>query len=163
MAKRSTKGNYDNTADGMAQNKRVLLEAVEEWGGNSQAIKAAGISRTTYFRWMRDDPSFADDIEQAKIAFGEKMLAVAIDRIRNPDKNRGSDVLLISLLNAYLPKTFKPQTIVGEDSARELITEWRQAARREAGSQGDLSENIEETLESILDKKRTGNGEAQVD
>ena len=163
MAKNSRRGNYDNTAEGMALNKQSLLQAVEEWGGNTKALKAANVHQTTYNRWLRDDPEFADDIEQAKTAFGEKMLEVAIERVRNPDKNRGSDVLLISLLNAYLPKVFKPQTIVGEDSARELITEWRQAARREIGSQEALPENIEETLDSILEKKRTGNGEAQVD
>ena len=160
MAKRLTDGNYDNTKDGMALNKQLLLKAVEEWGGNAKALKVAKISRRTYFRWLRDDPEFADDLEQAKMAFGEHMLEVAIERVRNPDKNRGSDVLLISLLNAYLPKIFKPQTIVGEDSARELITEWRQAARREIGNQEALPENIEETLDSILDKKRAGNGEA---
>jgi len=163
MAKRSTKGNYDNTPEGMALNKKLLLQAVEEWGGNSKAIKVAGISRATYFRWIKDDPGFADDLEQSKVAFGEKMLAVAIDRVQNPDKNRGSDVLLISLLNAFLGHIFKPQMVVGEDSARELITEWRKAARQELTSQEPLSENIEETLDSILDRKRTGNGEAQVD
>ena len=163
MVKRSTKGNYDNTPEGMALNKQLLLKSVEEWGGNSKALKAATITQRTYNRWLREDPGFVDDLEQAKVAFGENMLAVAIDRVRNPDKNRGSDVLLIALLNAYLPKVFKPQTIVGEDSARELITEWRKAARRETGSQEALPENIEETLDSILDKKRTGNGEAQVD
>ena len=160
MGNRSTKGNYDNTPEGMALNKQLLLQAVEQWGGNTKAMKAASISRDTYFRWIRDDPSFVEDLEHAKKAFGENMLAEAIDRVRNPDKNRGSDVLLISLLNAYLPAIFKPQTIVGEDSARELISEWRQAARREIGNQEALPENIEETLDSILEKKRTSNGEA---
>lgn len=163
MVKRSTKGNYDNTQEGMGLNKKVLLQAVEEWGGNARALKASTVSQSTYYRWLREDPGFADDLEQAKVAFGESMLAVAIDRVRNPDKNRGSDVLLIALLNAYLPMIFKPQTIVGEDSARELITEWRQAARREVDRQEALPEHIEETLDSILDKKRAGNGEAQND
>jgi hypothetical protein len=93
------------------------------------------------------------------------MLEVAIDRVRNPDKNRGSDLLLISLLNAYMGHVFKPGTVVGEDSAKELVTEWRRAARQELGSQEVLSENIEETLESILEKKgkEPGNGDTQVD
>lgn len=165
MGKRSTKGNYDNTPKGMALNKQLLLEAVEEWGGNTKALKAAGISRTTYFRWVKDDPDFSSDLEYSKRAFGEKMLEVAIDRVRNPDKNRGSDLLLISLLNAYMGHVFKPGTVVGEDSAKELVTEWRRAARQELGSQEVLSENIEETLESILEKKgkEPGNGDTQVD
>jgi len=153
MGKRSTKGNYDNTPEGMALNKQLLLQAVEEWGGNTKALKVAGISRTTYFRWVKDDPDFSADLEHSKKAFGEKMLEVAIDRVRNPDKNRGSDLLLISLLNAYMGHIFKPSTVGGEDSARELITELRKTARREVGQQEVLSDHIDETLDSILEKK----------
>ena len=143
-------------AEMMRQNKKVLLAAVEQYGGNTKAMKAAGISKQTYYNYIKNDPEFKENLEHAKLAFGESMLEIAIDRVRNPDKGKGSDVLLISLLNAYLSHIFKPTTVVGEDTAKELITEWRKAARSDAKKKSEqpLSENMEDTLDDILNKKQ---------
>ena len=143
-------------AEMMRQNKKVLLAAVEQYGGNTKAMKAAGISKQTYYSYIRNDPEFKENLEHAKLAFGESMLELAIDRVKNPDKGKGSDVLLISLLNAYMSHVFKPTTVVGEDTAKELITEWRKAARSDAKQKLEqpLSENMEDTLDDILNKKQ---------
>ena len=140
----------------MAINKAKLIKAVEEFGGNMKAIKAAGISQRTYHRWVKDDPEFKENLEKAKIAFGESMLEIAIDRIKNPDKGKGGDILLISLLNAYMSHVFKPTTVVGEDTAKELITEWRKAARADVRNkvENPLPEKMEDTLDDILSKKQ---------
>ena len=105
---------------------------------------------------MKEDPEFKDNLEKARVAFGESMLEIAIDRIKNPDKGKGSDVLLISLLNAYMSHIFKPTTVVGEDTAKELITEWRKAARADARNsvENPLPEKMEDTLDDILSKKQ---------
>ena len=140
----------------MAINKAKLIKAVEEFGGNMKAIKAAGISQRTYHRWMKADPEFKENLEKAKVAFGESMLEIAIDRIKNPDKGKGGDILLISLLNAYMSHVFKPTTVVGEDTAKELITEWRKAARADVRNkvENPLPEKMEDTLDDILSKKQ---------
>ena len=140
----------------MAINKAKLIKAVEEFGGNMKAIKAAGISQRTYHRWMKDDPEFKENLEKAKVAFGESMLEIAIDTIKNPDKGKGGDILLISLLNAYMSHVFKPTTVVGEDTAKELITEWRKAARADVRNkvENPLPEKMEDTLDDILSKKQ---------
>ncbi len=121
-----------------------------------KAIKAAGISQRTYHRWVKDDPEFKENLEKAKTAFGESMLEIAIDRIKNPDKGKGGDILLISLLNAYMSHVFKPTTVVGEDTAKELITEWRKAARADVRNkvENPLPEKMEDTLDDILSKKQ---------
>ena len=156
--KQGMRSNPENNgrAEMMRQNKKVLLAAVEQYGGNTKAMKAAGISKQTYYSYIRNDPEFKENLEHAKLAFGESMLEIAIDRVRNPDKGKGSDVLLISLLNAYLSHIFKPTTVVGEDTAKELITEWRKAARSDAKKKLEqpLSENMEDTLDDILNKKQ---------
>ena len=84
------------------------------------------------------------------------MLEVAIDRIRNPDKGKGGDILLISLLNAYMSHIFRPTTVVGEDTAKELITEWRKAARADVknNAENPLPAKMEDTLDDILNKKQ---------
>ena len=121
-----------------------------------KAIKAAGITQRSYNKWIKSDPDFKEDLEKAKIAFGENMLEIAIDRIKNPDKGKGSDVLLIAILNAYMSHVFRPTTIVGEDTAKELITEWRKAARADVRNKAEnpLPEKIEDTLDDILNKKQ---------
>ena len=140
----------------MAINKAKLIKAVEEFGGNMKAIRAAEISQRTYNRWLKDDPEFKENLEKAKVAFGESMLEIAIDRIKNPDKGKGGDILLISLLNAYMSHVIRPTTIVGEDTAKELITEWRKAARADVRNkvENPLPEKMEDTLDDILSKKQ---------
>ena len=140
----------------MRKNKKVLLAAVEQYGGNTRAMKAAGISKQTYYNYIKNDPEFKENLEHAKLAFGESMLELAIDRVKNPDKGKGGDILLISLLNAYMSHVFKPTTVVGEDTAKELITEWRKAARSDAKQKSEqpLPENMEDTLDDILNKKK---------
>lgn len=156
--KQGMRSNPENNgrSEMMRKNKQVLLAAVEQYGGNTKAMKAAGISKQTYYSYIRNDPDFKEDLEQAKITFGESMLEIAIDRVKNPDKGKGGDILLISLLNAYMSHVFKPTTVVGEDTAKELITEWRKAARSDAKQKSEqpLPENMEDTLDDILNKKK---------
>ncbi len=51
---------------------------------------------------------------------------------------------------------FKPTTVVGEDTAKELITEWRKAARADVRNkvENPLPEKMEDTLDDILSKKQ---------
>ena len=51
---------------------------------------------------------------------------------------------------------FRPTTVVGEDTAKELITEWRKAARSDVKKnlENPLPEKMEDTLDDILSKKQ---------
>ena len=141
---------------GIIANKEKLIQAAEEFGGAMKAVKAVGINAATYYRWMKEDPSFREEMETAQKIFGESMLELAIDRVKNPDKGKGSDVLLLGLLNAYMPEKFRPAALVANDAAKELITEWRKAAREQAKVKREnvLTGNIEDTLDDILNKKK---------
>ena len=60
------------------KNKKVFLEALEAKAGNiSQACKASGISRQTFYRWMMEDPQFNVDylnVRESLIDFAEATL-----------------------------------------------------------------------------------------
>jgi N-methylhydantoinase A/oxoprolinase/acetone carboxylase beta subunit len=108
-----------------------------------------------------DDPEFSVNIDLARHAFAESLEELALDRVRNPDKGKGSDILLLGLLNANMPAKFRPQLALNEDSAKELITEWRKAAKEikkekpaEEGA-AVLNEDVEKTLAEILEKRGT--------
>jgi len=71
--------------------------------------------------------SLAEGVSGGRLS--EMLEGIALDRVRNPDKNRGSDVLLLGLLNANLPSKYRPQFAMSEDSAKDLILEWRKAVK----------------------------------
>ena len=139
--------------------KRLLIASLEEWGTIRKACDASGVPRRTYQEWNTRDPDFSVSIDLARQSFSESLEELALDRVRNPDKGKGSDVLLLGLLNANLPHKFRPQIAMNEDSAKELITEWRKAAKEvkrdgpaEEGTAG-LNEDVEKTLAEILEKR----------
>jgi hypothetical protein len=93
-------GNY-------GREKKLLINAIKEYGGFIIAREKTGVPRSTYYQWIKEDETFKEDVYEAKQSFGESMLQIAIDRLKNPDKGKGSDVLLIAVLNAYMSSTFR--------------------------------------------------------
>ena len=149
-----------------ARRKVLFLKVFEEWGTIRKACEVAGVPRGTYDRWNAEDIDFSKDIDAARKAFAESLEEIALDRVRNPDKGKGSDVLLLGLLNANMPQKFRPQLAMNEDSAKELIVEWRKAAKEvkkdgpsEEGS--GLPEDVEKTLAEILEKRGKAPKEGQ--
>jgi hypothetical protein len=148
------RSNAERSAD-VVKRKALYLKAYGEFGNVRGATEAIGISRQTYRRWVREDPDFMRDVEDAKQEFGEYLEGIALERVKNPDKGKGSDVLLIFLLNGTMPWKYRPQIAMSEDSAKELILEWRKAAqdvKAEAVSE-PLPAGVEQTLTELLDKR----------
>ena len=145
--------------DQAARRKVLFLKVFEEWGTIRKACEVAGVPRGTYDRWNAEDIDFSKDIDAARKAFAESLEEIALDRVRNPDKGKGTDILLLGLLNANMPQKFRPQLAMNEDSAKELIVEWRKAAKEvkrdgpaEDGTEG-LPADVEKTLAEILEKR----------
>ena len=138
-----------------AKRKEIFLSAYEEWGTVKKACEAAGISRMGYRNWEKADPEFVKHLDLMKQSFAESLEVLALERVQNPDKNRGSDVLLLGLLNANMPQKFRPQVAINEDSAKELISEWRKASQvvKRDVSEEKLPMGVEKVLEEILEKR----------
>jgi hypothetical protein len=145
----------------MERRKKTFLAAYEEWGTTRAACHAAGVTRRTYTRWHQDDDVFVKELDLVKLAFAESLEELALERVRNPDKGRGSDILLIGLLNANMPSKYRPQFAMSEDSAKELIVEWRKASRdvsrvarpTKDENGAELPTSVEQTLSEILTKR----------
>ena len=141
--------------------KSLVAEDLEEWGTVRMACKTAEVPHSTYRQWLMDDPEFSVSIDLARHAFAESLEELALERVRNPEKGKGSDVLLLGLLNANMPHKFRPQLALNEDSAKELITEWRKAAKeikKDKPAQEEeavLNKDVEKTLAEILEKQGT--------
>ena len=149
----------DQRKDDMAKRKKKFLDSFEACGTIRGACNIVGVARPTYQRWVVGDADFAKEFDQRRVAFAERLEELALDRVRNPDKNRGSDLLLIGLLNANMPAKYRPQVAISEDSAKDLIIEWRKASRevvKAAASEKpeeDLAPNISDTLTEILSRR----------
>ena len=147
--------------------KEIFLAAYEEWGTIRKACEITGISRNGYGNWQKGDPEFTRRLDLMRQSFAESLEGLALDRVRNPDKNRGSDLLLIGLLNANMPQKYRPQFAMSEDSAKELITEWRKAAKEVGKDRGGEAEKlavtVEQTLSEILEKRGSASKEKSDD
>ena len=154
-------GKSQTTALDREGRKRVLIATLEEYGTIRKACEVSGVPRKTYDVWNRDDPEFSVSMDLARRSFAESLEELALERVKNPEKGKGSDVLLLGLLNANMPHKFRPQLALNEDSAKELITEWRKAAKevkKDKPAQDEaavLNEDVEKTLAEILQKKGT--------
>ena len=63
-----------------------------------------------------------------------------------------------------MPHKYRPAAIMQEETARDLLKEWRRAAQNATKglSSEELSQPVEQQIEEILSKK-VDDGEAQVD
>ena len=142
-----------------ARRKSLFLSAYEEWGTIRKAAVIAGISRETYTRWHSKDLEFANAMVTAKRAFGETLEELALDRVKHPDKGKGSDVLLLGMLNANMSEKYRPSIAMNEDAAREVIAELRKIAKEKPKVEPtkdqfeELSVPYQKQLVDIMEKR----------
>jgi hypothetical protein len=154
----STQGrnNAQRTED-TKKRKEKFLNAYEEHGTIRAACSLIGIMRATYASWQVRDAVFAREMDSRRQAFGEKLEGIALERVQNPGQGKGGDILLLGLLNANLPSKYRPQFAMSEDTAKDLIIEWRKAAKdisKEAVEKpAELPGKVEDTLAEILERR----------
>ena len=150
--------------DARTQKKRVnqerFLEGLKETGTIRNGLRKAGVIRWTYREWMEGDPEFPDRVLDARQEFAEALEEVVVGIVMDPDTVKKVPILAITLLNANLPNKYRPTAIVQDEAARDLLREWRKAARENPREVGDvkkqLDEPIEEQIHEILRKKQDG-------
>jgi hypothetical protein len=93
-------------------------------GSITKAATFAGVSRETIRLWERDDRSgFRQKLRDAHATYADMLESMALERVQNPEGNRGSDTLLIALNNANSEKWKGNQvSVVVEDSVLQALT-----------------------------------------
>ena len=89
-------------ADSIGHTKKALVQALEKsLGVVSTACKAAGISRDTHYRWLKEDPDYkaqVEELSEVAVDFAESHLhklikdgnpAATIFFLKTKGKNRG--------------------------------------------------------------------------
>ena len=123
------------------------------------------MTRSAIPSW-REDPDFVEEYDAARKDFAERVEEVVVGIVLTPENVLRSPVLAITLLNANLPEKYRPTAgMVQEDTARELIQEWRKVGKTNAKpseQKEELGDPVENQLTEILKRKGsddTGTGE----
>lgn len=135
--------------------KELFLKGLLELGTIRRGCTVAHIGRATYYKWMDQDHEFADKVVNTRQEFGEKLEEVIVGIVLDPEAVKRSPVLAITLLNANLPNKYRPAAIMQEETARDLLKEWRKAAHDavQAKPQEEPNVPVEKQIEEILSQK----------
>ncbi len=106
--------------------KRAFLAAFRETGNVRLTCKAAGVGRSSHYRWLEDDPAYREAFDQAKEDATDVLEAEAHRRavegveeqvgwyrgVAGGTVRRYSDVLLIFLLKSLRPDRYRERVDV---------------------------------------------------
>ena len=112
------------------------LKAYSELGTVTHAADRAGIVRWTAYEWhVQDAHHFRVRLEKARDAFVDSLESIALTRVKEPAGNRGSDVLLMGMLNANHPgKWRRDVTVIGGDLSKDILSEVRKLTAQRLAS-----------------------------
>ena len=141
-----------------------FLVAFGEVGSIRKACTASSVGRSTVEDWMRNDVnSFKAKMDAARQIFREMLQDMALERAQ-AQKPNDNPVLLITLLNAAWPEKYRRQNYMADDSAKEMMSEWKKwvkennkkpkADAKAADDEGDARQNAVNAVERILNRKK---------
>jgi len=148
----------------MRTNQDNFLKGLKEKGTILNGLRKSGVVRSTYEDWMANDPMFPERVLDARQEFAEGLEEVIVGIVMDPEAVKKVPILAITLLNANLPNKYRPAAIVQDEVARDLLKEWRKAAREHPKELAQASKNFETPVDQQIDEilKRKQNGEAEV-
>jgi len=95
------------------QHKKAIIEALEKsLGVVTTACKKVGVGRTTFYGWLKDDPEFAqqvNDIQDIAIDFVESKL------FKNIEKGKTAEIIFYLKSKAKKRGYVERQEITGAD------------------------------------------------
>jgi hypothetical protein len=120
-----------HVSHGTKERQARFLELFGKFGQVTATAEATGIDRVTHYDWIkRDINAYRVKFDAAQQVWREALESRAMARIDDPQGNRGSDVLLLAMLNASWPDKYRPGVIVADDTAKDLLAELRKRGRR---------------------------------
>jgi len=138
-------------------NQNAFLAAYMVSGSVKRSCEAVHVGRDTVMKWVQNDThEFRARYHEAQDDFREALQDMAVDRVKQQKPN-DNPVLLITLLNAHWPEKYKRSGFIADNSAKEIMGEWkrwvketRKDPKKDSGNDRD---NALEEAERILAKK----------
>jgi len=108
----------------------AFLKVYSSGASVREATKAAETTRKAVSGWIKDDRNgFAKLYDEAQADFKDSLIERAMSRLKD-QKSSDSPILLITMLNAYIPEKFRPNVIPTEEVAKETMTELRNLSKK---------------------------------
>ena len=149
--------NVNGRGIGKKARQAKFIQGIRETGTVLNGLRKSGIDRSTYKRWMAEDPEFPELLADARAEFGEALEEVVIGIVMDPEAVKKSPILAITLLNANLPFKYRPTAIVQEDTARELLKDIRKMAQGAPKVKDAVEDTpVDKQIEDILSEKYKG-------
>ena len=121
----------------MEEWQKIVLNGIRQWGTIGKACNIAKIARAKVIRYMRYDPVFAQDMEQARQEFVDKLEGVAFSRALS-----GSEPMLKFTLTGLRAETYsRPTQLEAQIKSTSDIT-----SRSEVSYNNDQLSDIIEIL-----------------
>ena len=139
----------------------AFIVAYGECGTVRTAAEAAGVARSTIYRWEQDNLyNFKDKKAEAFQVFKEYLQDLALERVK-AQSPKDNPVLLLSMMNAFIPE-FNRNSKGDVSEAKELLSElkrWRKESSEVKAipmdaETVDAKKNAIDEVEKILSKKR---------
>lgn len=112
------------------EKQETFLSIYSQGASVAAAAKGANTTRQTVKRWVDSDKNgFRDRYESAQNDFKDSLIERAMNRL-NEQKANDSPLLLITMLNAYIPERFRPNTLATEEVAKDTIKELRALSQK---------------------------------
>jgi len=136
----------------------AFLSAYGECGTVRTAAKAAGIHRSTMYKWEEKNLyGFKDKKFEAFQIFKEYLQDLALERVKSQSP-KDNPVLLLSMMNAFIPE-FNRNSKGDVSEAKELLAElkrWRKESEpvKEDAETVDAKKNAIDEVEKILSRRK---------
>lgn len=146
--------------EGKKARQALFLEGLKEMGTIRHGIRKAGVQRRAYREWMSTDPEFPEMVLDARQEFAEALEEVVVGIVMDPETVKKVPILAITLLNANLPNKYRPTAIVQDEAARDLLREWRKAAREHPKEVKEANRHLDIPVEQQIDEILKQRGKA---
>ena len=112
----------DSAIELITERQNAFLEGFSRFGTVTKASEAAGVSQAIPYMWNRDDKfGFTERWKEARQKFRDRLEQIALDRVEDPQGNRGSDILLMGMLNANWPEKWNRNLQVTHEVPSEVL------------------------------------------
>ena len=135
-------------------------------GSVKGAAEAVPVPRITVMKWSSaNTQGFKQRYLEAQEDFRESLQDMAVERVKG-QKPGDNPVLLITLLNAHWPEKYRRTGYLADNSAKEIMGEWKKWARENKkiareGLPEDRENAIEQAEQILARKSKPGTGEPE--
>ena len=142
----------DGQQKAMLERQEHFLTAYAKHGTVARSCKEAGVHRSMPSDWVKDERyGFAKRWEEAKEEFREELESIMFKRFADPKCN---PLLHIFVMKAHWPQKYAEAATETDDTAKEVATLLKEAARRKKQRKEQETKEVREAEDIVR-----GNGQ----